>query len=34
MSDAADHITLLDALAAGDVTGVQSLVRNHVTGAH
>ncbi|MGY1496495.1 GntR family transcriptional regulator [Streptomyces sp. QTS52] len=34
MADAADHGTLLDALAAGDVSVVQSLVRNHVTGAH
>ncbi|MGW3646290.1 GntR family transcriptional regulator [Streptomyces sp. NPDC000878] len=34
MADAADHMALLDALAAGDVTVVQSLVRTHVTGAH
>ncbi|WP_189147362.1 GntR family transcriptional regulator [Streptomyces lacrimifluminis] len=34
MADAADHGTLLDALTAGDVSAVQSLVRNHVTGAH
>lgn len=34
MEDAAGHSTLLDALAAGDVAMVQSLVRNHVTGAH
>jgi DNA-binding GntR family transcriptional regulator len=34
MADAADHMTLLDALAARDAAVVQSLVRNHVTGAH
>ncbi|WP_232838362.1 GntR family transcriptional regulator [Streptomyces geranii] len=34
MADAADHATLLDALTAGDVAMVQSLVRNHVAGAH
>ncbi|MDW4908380.1 GntR family transcriptional regulator [Streptomyces sp. ADMS] len=34
MADAADHGTLLDALIAGDVQLVQSLTRDHVTGAH
>ena len=34
MSDAADHGTLLDALIARDVQLVQSLTRDHVTGAH
>ncbi|WP_055530540.1 GntR family transcriptional regulator [Streptomyces graminilatus] len=34
MADAADHGTLLDALTARDVQLVQSLVREHVAGAH
>lgn len=34
MADAADHSTLLDALIAKDVQLVQSLTRDHVTGAH
>ncbi|WP_327698444.1 GntR family transcriptional regulator [Streptomyces sp. NBC_00459] len=34
MADAADHMALLDALAAKDAAVVQSLVREHVTGAH
>lgn len=34
MADAADHGTLLDALIARDVQLVQSLTREHVTGAH
>ncbi|MEU6223616.1 GntR family transcriptional regulator [Streptomyces sp. NPDC047042] len=34
MKDAAAHTTLLDALIDRDVQLVQSLTRNHVTGAH
>ncbi|MDX2543471.1 GntR family transcriptional regulator [Streptomyces sp. WI04-05B] len=34
MADADDHMALLDALAARDAAVVQSLVREHVTGAH
>ncbi|ELP67844.1 GntR family transcriptional regulator [Streptomyces turgidiscabies] len=34
MADADDHMALLNALAARDAAVVQSLVRNHVTGAH
>ncbi|WP_330286966.1 GntR family transcriptional regulator [Streptomyces sp. NBC_00576] len=34
LADAEDHVTLLDALIARDVQLVQSLTRDHVTGAH
>ncbi|MEH0417470.1 GntR family transcriptional regulator [Streptomyces sp. B21-083] len=34
MADADDHMALLDALEARDAAVVQSLVREHVTGAH
>lgn len=34
LADAADHSTLLDALIARDVQLVQSLIRDHATGAH
>lgn len=33
LADAAEHTALLDALVAQDVTVVQSLVREHFTGA-
>ncbi|MCP9985918.1 GntR family transcriptional regulator [Streptomyces sudanensis] len=32
-ADAAEHGALLDALAAGDLAAVRSLVRGHITGA-
>ncbi|MDN3260540.1 GntR family transcriptional regulator [Streptomyces sp. CSDS2] len=32
VADAAEHVALLEALAAGDVDGVRSLVRRHFTG--
>ncbi|WP_326693746.1 GntR family transcriptional regulator [Streptomyces sp. NBC_01766] len=34
LADAAEHTALLDALIAQDLTVVQSLVREHFTGAH
>ncbi|MGW1075173.1 GntR family transcriptional regulator [Streptomyces sp. NPDC002537] len=33
MADAAEHLTLLDALAAGDLERVESLIAGHFTGA-
>ncbi|MFD9302239.1 GntR family transcriptional regulator [Streptomyces sp. NPDC060048] len=33
VADAAEHLSLLDALAAGDLTVVESLVREHFAGA-
>ena len=34
LADAAEHLTLLEALGAGDVDVVQALVREHFAGSH